>query len=126
MFVNLVDELAQLWSGRLEFISHGVNYSLSGRRIDIQLKGAVLPGYEANWERVLIAVEDVTERESARRLLALSEDYARGLFQHSPVSLWVEDFSRVKFLMDEARERGIDDFHTFTDVHPRLSGAALS
>jgi PAS domain len=48
MFVNLIDELAQLWSGRLEFISHGVNYSLSGRRIDIQLKGAVLPGYEAN------------------------------------------------------------------------------
>jgi diguanylate cyclase (GGDEF)-like protein len=126
MFVNLIDELAQLWSGRLEFISHGVNYSLSGRRIDIQLKGAVLPGHEANWERVLIAVEDVTERESARRLLALSEDYARGLFQHSPISLWVEDFSQVKFLMDEARERGIDDFRTFTDVHPEFVRRCMS
>ena len=74
MFVNLIDELVQLWNGRGGFVSNGVNYSLSGRRIDIQLKGAVLPGYEASWERVLIAVEDVTEREGARRLLALSEE----------------------------------------------------
>ena len=126
MFVNLTDELVQLWNGKGGFVSNGVNYSLSGRRIDIQLKGAVLPGYEANWERVLIAVEDVTEREGARRLLALSEDYARGLFEHSPISLWVEDFSHVKLLMDEVRERGIDDFRTFTDVHPEFVRRCMS
>ena len=44
-----------------------VNYTLSGRRLDIQLRGAILPGYEDDWERVLVAIEDVTERESARR-----------------------------------------------------------
>jgi diguanylate cyclase (GGDEF)-like protein len=126
MFVNLVDELVQLWEGRGEFLSNGVNYSLSGRRIDIQLKGAVLPGYEENWGRVLIAVEDVTEREGARRLLALSESYSRGLFEHSPISLWVEDFSSVKRLLDEVRERGIEDFRTFTDVHPEFVQRCLS
>ena len=68
-----------------------MNYSLSGRRIDIQLRGAVLPGCEENWSGVLVSLEDVSERESARRLLALSENYARGLFQHSPISLWVEE-----------------------------------
>jgi diguanylate cyclase (GGDEF)-like protein len=126
MFVNLVDELVQLWEGGGRFVSHGVNYSLSGRRIDIQLNGAVLPGYEADWGRVLIAVEDVSERESARRLLALSEDYARGLFEHSPISLWVEDFSSVKSLLDDARERGIEDLRTFTDVHPEFVQRCLS
>ncbi|WP_158818404.1 sensor domain-containing diguanylate cyclase [Methylocapsa sp. S129] len=126
MFLNLVDELVQLWDGKAEFVSHGVNYSLSGRRIDIQLKGAVLPGYEASWERVLIAVEDVSEREGARRLLALSEDYSRGLFEHSPISLWVEDFSAVKLLMDEVRERGIEDFRVFTDVHPEFVQRCMS
>ena len=100
MLINLVDELAQLWDGKGGFVSHGVNYSLSGRRIDIQVSGAVLPGHESSWERVLVAVDDVTEREGARRLLALSEDYSRGLFEHSPISLWVEDFSKVKLLLD--------------------------
>ena len=42
----------------------------AGRRLDIQLKGSILPDYEDNWERVLIAIEDVTERETARRRLA--------------------------------------------------------
>jgi diguanylate cyclase (GGDEF)-like protein len=126
MLFNLVDELVQLWDGKGGFSSNGVNYSLSGRRIEIQLSGAVMPGYEASWERVLISVEDVTEREGARRLLALSEDYSRGLFEHSPISLWVEDFSRIKTLLDEARERGIDDLRVFTDVHPEFVQRCMS
>ena len=126
MLVNLVDELVQLWHGKGGFVSNGVNYSLSGRRIDIQLKGSLLPGSEESWERVLIALEDVTEREGARRLLALSEDYSRGLFEHSPISLWVEDFSKVKLLLEEARERGIDDFRVFTDVHPEFVQRCMS
>ncbi len=62
--------LVQLWDGELAFSSNTVNYSLLGRRIDIQLKGSILPGYEDTWERVLVSVEDVTERENARRELS--------------------------------------------------------
>src|SRR5882724_10975387 len=119
-FKTIVDELAQLWEGRREFFSNTVNYTLSGRRLDIALKGSILPGHEDSWERVLVAIEDMTERETARRQLALSEEYARGLFEHSPVSLWVEDFSAVKQLLDEVRDRGISDFRVFTDVHPEF------
>ena len=86
------EEMIQLWEGRLEFSNLSVNYSLTGRRIDIQMTGRVLPGYEHDWARVLVAIEDVTEREAARRQQAESARYAEGLFAHSPVSLWVEDF----------------------------------
>ena len=120
MLVTHLDELVQLWEGRSEFFSNTVNYTLSGRRLDIQLNGSILPGYEDDWARVLVAIEDVTERESARRSLVDSEQYARGLFQHSPVSLWVEDFSAVKQLIDEVRACGICDFRVFTDVHPEF------
>ena len=71
-------------------------------------------------------VEDVTERETARRQLAVSEEYARGLFQHSPVSLWVEDFATIKRLLDELRERGISDFRVFSDVHPEFVERCMS
>jgi diguanylate cyclase (GGDEF)-like protein len=116
-FKSHVSELAQLWSGKTEFSSHTVNYTLKGDRLDVQLHGQILPGHEQSWDRVLIAIEDVTAREGARRKLAQSENHASGLFMHSPVSLWVEDFSGVKRLIDEARARGIEDFRVFTDVH---------
>ncbi len=126
MLKTHIEELVQLWEGATEFASHTANYTLAGRRLDIQLRGSILPGHETDWERVLISTEDVTEREQARRKVAASEDYARGLFQHSPVSLWVEDFSAVKRLLDEVRARGIADLRIFTDVHPEFVGRCIS
>jgi hypothetical protein len=116
-FKSYLEELAQLWNGQTSFASHTVNYALTGERLDIQLNGTILPGHEENWDRVMIAIEDVTEREDARRRLTASENYAFGLFAHSPVSLWVEDFSAVKRLIDDVRARGVEDFRVFTDVH---------
>ena len=114
------EEIIQLWEGKTEFSNVSVNYSLGGRRIDIQMTGRLLPGHEEDFGRVLVAIEDVTERETARRQHAASALYAEGLFEHSPVSLWVEDFSRIKVLLDEARHQGISDFRVFTDVHPEF------
>ena len=42
MHKTFVDELVQLWEGKRAFRSTTVNYSLTGSRIDIQLKGTIL------------------------------------------------------------------------------------
>jgi diguanylate cyclase (GGDEF) domain len=115
-----VDELVQLWSGSNRFQSQTVNYSLDGRRLDVILKGLVLPGHEATWDRVLVVIEDITELETARRQIIASEMYARNLFEHAPVSLWVLDFSTIHTLLSDLRELGITNFRTFTDVHPEF------
>jgi diguanylate cyclase (GGDEF)-like protein len=120
MFDNHVRELCALWDGHRRFESTTVNYALTGRRLDIQLHGSVLPGYEDTWERVLLSIEDVSEVARTTRALGRSEQYARGLFEHSPVSLWVEDFSGVKARLDEVRALGITDFRVFLDVHPEF------
>lgn len=126
MLKTHIEELSQLWDGRTEFHSLAVNYTLDDERLDVQLKGTILPGYEESWERILLSTEDVTERETARRQIAQAETYARGLFEHSPVSLWVEDFSSVKHLIDDVRFRGIVDFRVFTDVHPEFVQRCIS
>ncbi|HEY4318178.1 MAG TPA: GGDEF domain-containing protein [Herbaspirillum sp.] len=120
MMAHVTHELAQLWNGELHISNQTINYALDGRRMDIQLGIQIMPGHEADWSRVLVSLEDITARVQATRRLALSEQYARDLFEHSPVSLWVEDFSVVKKLMDEVRERGIVDFRTFLNVHPEF------
>jgi diguanylate cyclase (GGDEF)-like protein len=126
MLTTHIEELVQLWEGNTEFSSNAVNYSLAGERLDIQLKATMLPGHEDTWSRVLLATEDVTDREEARRMLIGSENYARGLFTHSPVSLWVEDFSGVRRLIEEVRMQGITDLRMFTDVHEEFVQRCIS
>lgn len=126
MLESHVNELSELWDGKTEFTSNAVNYSIGGKRLDIQLKATVVPGHEETLDRLLLTTEDVTEREEARRRERLNRDYAEGLFQHSPVSLWVEDFSRIKRLIEEVRDRGIVDFRVFMDVHPEFVRQCMS
>ena len=121
MLAPHIEELVALWDGKLEFASQTVNYSLAGERLDILVNGSVLPGHQADWSRVLVAIEDITARTQAEARLGHSERYARGLFEDSPVSLWVEDFSTIKRLMDDVRQRGIDDFRVFTQVTPEFA-----
>lgn len=125
MHVNSVHELTQLWDGAMGFANQSVNYTLDGRRLDVQLRARVLPGHEGDWSRVLVSLEDITPQVRAARELERSERYARDLFEHSPVSLWVEDFSAVKRLLDGVRAQGITDFKTFLAVHPDFVGRCM-
>lgn len=120
MSATVVHELDQLWRGQLSFESETVNYALDGRRLDVRVRARVLPGHEATWSRVLVSLDDVTERVAAQRRRDESEQYARSLFDRSPVSLWVEDFSAVRSLLESIRARGITDFATFIKVHPEF------
>jgi diguanylate cyclase (GGDEF)-like protein/PAS domain S-box-containing protein len=120
MAAPVIHELDQLWRGELCFDNQTVNYALDGRRLDVHVRVRVLPGHEVSWDRVLVSLDDITERVRAEQLRLESERYARGLFDHSPVSLWVEDFSAVKDLLDDIRARGISDFATFIKVHPEF------
>lgn len=120
MHETAIRELTAIWNGEPVFENQTVNYTLDGQRLDVQIRGKVLPGHEARWDRVLVSLEDITARVRAERDLHDSEQYARDLFERSPVSLWVEDFRAVKQLLDEVRAQGIEDFPVFLKVHPEF------
>ncbi|NDV01823.1 sensor domain-containing diguanylate cyclase [Pseudoroseicyclus tamaricis] len=115
-----IEELSQLWSGGTRFSSVTTNYTLDGRRLDIKLRGNALPGHEATMDRVLVTTEDITDTADARRQAVQKELEAQGIFEHSPVSLWIEDFSRIRHLLEGLRQRGISDLRVFLDVHPEF------
>ncbi|MBN2392274.1 MAG: PAS domain S-box protein [Anaerolineae bacterium] len=55
-----------------------------------------------------------------QQLASRAEDdmlYAN-LFEDMPLSLWEEDLSGVKPIIDALRERGVQDFPTYFDAHP--------
>ena len=112
-----IQELISLWEGHTEFISSTVNYTISGQRLDIQLRGTVIPGHENDLSLLLITTEDITPYKTACRLEEKNRLLAESRFKYSPTSLWVEDFSRIKYRLDQLKHMGIQDFQTFLDVH---------
>ncbi|PKN97705.1 MAG: hypothetical protein CVU42_14815 [Chloroflexi bacterium HGW-Chloroflexi-4] len=58
---------------------------------------------------------EIKRFEEARRQ---SESRYRYLFEDSPVSIWEEDFSRVKNYIEKQRENGVTDFKKFFSDYP--------
>jgi PAS domain S-box-containing protein len=67
---------------------------------------------------VIVVAYDITERVLAGDALRQSEARYRNLFEYSPVSLWEEDFSRIKARLEKLKGLGIADFKAFFEANP--------
>lgn len=126
LFVSIVVAMYRLPPNGDRFVTGCEAFTSSGRRLDLKVNGTILPGAELDWSHVLVALEDVTLEQRARRQLVDAEAYARALFEDLPTLLWVEDYSAVKKRLDELRGQGITDFRTFADTHPEFVKLCLS
>jgi len=108
---HMQSELLALWNGDLQWCGDGINYTLEGMPIDILLHWRILPGFEQNWQRVLVTIEDITPRKQAERRL-------ENMFDASPISLWEEDYSAVKAHFDALRAQGVTDLEAYLRLHP--------
>ena len=110
---HFVTELLAHWNGDLSWSGEGVNYTLEGDPLDIILHWRILPGFEQTWDRVLVSIEDITERKKA-------EHRFKSLFELSPISLWEEDYSAVKDYFDELRAQGVTDLKAHIENRPEV------
>lgn len=107
------DELRALWDGSREWAGEGINYTLSGEPLDVLLRWQIIPGYEENWERILVTIENITERKQAERRL-------HQLFEASPISLWEEDYSEIRKYFETLRSQGVTDLAAHLAKHPEI------
>jgi PAS domain S-box-containing protein len=69
---------------------------------------------------------DFTERRQADIALRDSERRYRYIFDASGVSIWEEDFSRVKAAIDDLSSRGVRDFRQYLAAHPEFVRQAIA
>jgi len=62
---------------------------------------------------------DITELKHAQDQLIASENRFRTIFEHSPMSMWEEDFSAVYAEMMRLRGKGTDDFGQYFKSNPQ-------
>jgi len=113
------------WAGEPSKARVAPRIRRDGSRMYVRTKATIMAGFEGNWRRVMVAVEDITLHEEARLKLAESERYAQALFRLAPVSLWVEDFSEVKTILDGVRAQGVSDLEAYLQAHPAVLKSCL-
>ncbi len=123
-YEGMKESILAVGAGARQFEYETSNRTLSGKRIEISLRWTVAPGCEESYEKLLLSIVDITERRRAHAALQASESRFRGLFEDSPVSLWEEDFSGVKRIVDEIRERegfptpGVEELREYLEQRP--------
>jgi PAS domain S-box-containing protein len=75
---------------------------------------------------VLETNNDITERKRAEADLRESERRHRHIFHATGVSLWEEDFSRVKAAIDDLKRSGVRDFREYLESSPDFIDHAIS
>jgi PAS domain S-box-containing protein len=76
--------------------------------------------------RVRGVMIDTTKRRQAETAMRDSERRYRYIFESTGVSIWEEDFSRVKAALDDLKSKGVCDFRQYFAVHPEFVQQAIS
>jgi diguanylate cyclase (GGDEF)-like protein len=111
MRAHFRDELMALWEGKTYWSGEGVNYALDGTPIAIRLHLSIPPQGLQTWDAVLVTLEDITQRKEA-------EHRFQALFEHSPISLWEEDWSAIKTALDHLRSQGVKKLQPYLVRNP--------
>ena len=74
---------------------------------------------KGNLVKMVGTIQDITERKKIELELINSERKFKNLFDKSPVSLWEEDFSIVKRLIDEKKTQ-TNDLKKYLDENPNF------
>ena len=114
---HFTNELVDMWDGKTFYEREGMNFSLSGEPVHVQLAWTLMPGSEHDFSWVLVALQDITARKKAEEYLrylgthdVMTGLYNRAFFEETlhqlevqrqdPISVIIVDLNNLKPVND--------------------------
>ena len=97
-----------------------VSPALPGTSFTILLLVGMVAIFPRN-RRKIAAANLALKIAAAKDEIAVNEEHFRSLFEDSPVSLWEQDYSRVRIAVNEIIRSGVTDLRAHFREHPGLA-----
>jgi PAS domain S-box-containing protein len=85
------EDFIAIAEGRTSNGWEGDDETMTGERLEINLRWSVAPGYEQDYSRVIVTVIDITERKRAEQELYTSEERFRQMAENIEEVFWLTD-----------------------------------
>jgi PAS domain S-box-containing protein len=108
------------WEGEL------VHAKRDGTRVTVSSRWSLQQDKRGRPVATMETNNDVTERKRADAELRESEGRYRNIFQTAGVSIWEEDFSKVKTAIDGLKAQGVGDFGLYFRTHREFVRQAIA
>ena len=103
-----LEELAVLAEGKTTLESEATMQTLTGEKLIVFLKLAVVSGHEDTLSRVMVSITDITERKQAEEALRNSEAKLKTVFEVLPVGISILDAEGETVYANPALARILD------------------
>jgi PAS domain S-box-containing protein len=108
------------WEGEL------VHTTRDGTRVTVSSRWSLQRNDQGRPAMILETNNNISEQKRADELLRESERRYRNIFETAGVSIWEQDFSRVKAAMNELTLQGVRDHRAYLAAHPEFVRKAIS
>ena len=96
------EELINIAEGKSAFEWQGINHTLAGERRAVVMRWSVAVGHEDKLDKVILSVEDVTERKRAEQALEEERNLLRTMIDNLPDRIYVMDTQGRKTVSNHA------------------------
>ena len=115
-----VDSLASMTQGVLHGEDEMRDTMATGEPLNLVIHWSLTPNHAETWSSILTSSVNITELRQAEEAILQERQRYHELFENSPISLWVSDYSEVKDILDELSAQGVKDYRTYLVDHPEI------
>ena len=99
--------------GRARRVSDDLFWRKDGTSFPVEYVSTPVVGESGEIEGAVVTFADITERKRSEEAIRAGEARYRHLFDNVPMSVWEEDWTRVKAMVDRLAAEGITDLDAY-------------
>jgi PAS domain S-box-containing protein len=110
--------ILNIYEGKTRYSTDVVINTIDGDKKYLKLNLSMIPTRDKTLKKAITSLIDISANVEIEEKLIESFDEYHFLFENSPASLWLENYSEFKLYIDKLKDEGVSDFCEYFENNP--------